>query len=78
MEPGLTGRPHSECDVSHDGIVTDEELAAFLAKEVPKMVAKITNSEPQDPQRFTDLRDTDHDWGQFIFIPTRHPTIASE
>ncbi len=78
LEPGLTGRPHSECDVSHDGIVTDEELAAFLAKEVPKMVAKITNSEPQDPQRFTDLRDTDHDWGQFIFIPTRHPTIASE
>ena len=64
------GRPVA--DTTGDGIVTDDEMAAFLQRTVPEAVARARPGKRQDPQYFR-LDDGQTKRGQFLFVPISSP-----
>lgn len=68
LQVGADGRPLG--DVNHDGVITDEELAAYVIKHVPESVAAVKHGEVQVPRFFRfDEHELEH--GQFLFVPAR-------
>lgn len=63
---GATGHP--EGDTNGDGVITDEELAAYVIQHVPPSVASAKSGEVQVPRFFRfDEHELEH--GQFLFVP---------